>query len=114
MDGVMDVLSAVFLAVGSLLLLSGAVGLLRFPDFYTRIHATSVSETLGAALMLIGLMLLAEFGIVLFKLLFILLFLLITCPTASHAMARAAQHGGLKPYARKASASGVAHDDSHR
>jgi len=112
MASVLPLISMACLAIGSLLLLSGALGLLRFPDFYTRIHATSVSETMGAALILIGLMLLADFGIVLFKLVFILLFLLITCPTASHAMARAAQHGNLKPYARKASASGVAHDGS--
>jgi multicomponent Na+:H+ antiporter subunit G len=106
----LTVVSGVLLGFGSFLLFSGGLGLLRFPDFYTRIHATSISETLGAALMIIGLMCLTSFGIVLFKLIFILLFLLFTAPTAGHTMARAAEHGGLKPYARESRKSGRPHD----
>ena len=91
--------STVFLALGCFLLVSGALGLLRFPDFYTRIHATGVSETMGAGFILLGLMCLSPSLLVFFKLMFILLFLLITGPTSGHTMAKAAQHGGLKPYA---------------
>jgi multicomponent Na+:H+ antiporter subunit G len=106
----LTVFSGVLLGLGSFLLFSGGLGLLRFPDFYTRIHATSISETLGAALIVFGLMCLTSFGVVLFKLIFILLFLLFTAPTAGHTMAKAADHGGLKPYAREARQSGQSHD----
>lgn len=83
------------LATGIFLLLSGGVGLLRFPDMFSRMHAAGVTETLAASLILVGLMLLAGWGIVMFKLLLILVFILITSPTASHALAKSAVHGGL-------------------
>lgn len=101
MEILLNILSVIFLSLGSFLLFSGALGLLRFPDFFSRIHATGVSETMGAAFILIGLVLIAGFGIVTFKLIFILLFLLITCPTASHMLCKSAEHGGLKPYIRQ-------------
>lgn len=101
MDILREFLSAVFLALGSFLLFTGGLGLLRFPDFFTRMHATGVSETMGAGFILVGLMLIAGIGIVTFKLVFILLFLLMTCPTAGHSVAKAAEHGGLKPYTRQ-------------
>ena len=101
MGMVLDFLSAAFLALGSFLLFTGGLGLLRFPDFFTRIHATGVCETMGAGFILVGLMLIAGIGIVTFKLIFILLFLLITCPTASHTLSKSAEHGGLKPYLRQ-------------
>jgi multicomponent Na+:H+ antiporter subunit G len=98
MDTVINVLSGISLALGALLLFSGSVGLLRFPDFYTRMHAAGVTDTLAAALIILGLMLIAGWGLPLIKLLLILLFLLLTGPTATHALAKAAQHGGLKPW----------------
>lgn len=57
---VIDVLSAVLLAVGSFFVLTGGVGLLRFPDFYTRIHAVGVTDPVGTGLILLGLMLRAD------------------------------------------------------
>lgn len=97
-DTIVNIVSGLSLGLGALLLISGSVGLLRFPDFYTRMHAAGVTDTLAAGLTIFGLMLLAGWNIVLIKLILILLFILLTGPTASHALAKAAQHGGLKPF----------------
>ncbi|MEJ2420019.1 MAG: monovalent cation/H(+) antiporter subunit G [Exilibacterium sp.] len=91
----LDIVSGLCLLGGSFLLVSGAVGVLRFPDFYTRMHAAGVTETLAAALILIGLMIETGWSLVLVKLSMILLFILFTSPTASHALAKAARHGKL-------------------
>jgi len=93
----LDILSWFFLASGSFFCLTGAVGLLRFPDFFSRIHATSLTDTLGAGLILTGMMLQAGWGLVLPKLLMILLLSFLAGTTASHAMAKAALKSGLKP-----------------
>lgn len=71
------------------------MGLFRFPDFYTRVHAASVTDSVAAILILGGLLLQTSFDLNTAKLLFILAFLLITSPTASHALAKSARHGGL-------------------
>ena len=97
MDTLMEISSALFLLLGSFLCLSGGIGLLRFPDFYTRMHAVGVTDTLGAAMILIGLMLLNPDGMVIIKLVIILLMTLFISPTASHALASAAVHNKLKP-----------------
>ena len=97
----LDILVGVLLALGSFLILTGAIGVMRFPDFYTRMHAAGVTDTLGATFIIGALMILAGLGLVLLKLLFILLFILLTSPTASHALAKAAQHGGLEPVSGK-------------
>lgn len=97
MELLFDILSWLFLASGSFFCLTGAVGLLRFPDFFSRIHATSLTDTLGAGLILTGLMIQAGWGLVLPKLVMILLFSFIAGTTASHAMAKAALKSGLKP-----------------
>ncbi len=91
----LDIVSGLCLLGGSFLLVSGAIGLLRFPDFYTRMHAAGVTETLAVALILIGLMIETGWSLVLVKLSMILLFILFTSPTASHALAKAARHGKL-------------------
>jgi multicomponent Na+:H+ antiporter subunit G len=82
---------------GSFFGISGALGLHRFPDFYTRMHATGVTDTLCATLILAGLMLQADSGLLLAKLFLTLVLLLLTAPTATHALAKAAMHGNLKP-----------------
>jgi len=92
-----DALSWMLLVAGGLFCLVGAVGLLRMPDFYTRMHAASVVDTLGAALMLLGMMLQAGLTLVTVKLLFIGLLLFFASPTATHALARAAHIRGLAP-----------------
>ena len=94
---VIDILSAVFLAGGAFFSLVGGIGLVRMPDFYTRMHAASVTETLGAGFMLIGLMLQAGLTLVAVKLAMMALLILLASPTASHALAKAALLSGLKP-----------------
>lgn len=83
--------------LGGLAAIVGAIGVLRFPDFYTRIHASSVTDTLAAGLLLIGMMFLVPGWIVLFKLVFIGLVLMITSPTGSHAVVHAAHVAELEP-----------------
>ena len=93
----LDVGSWILLVAGSFICVTGGVGMLRFPDFFTRIHAAGVTDTLGAGLIFTGLMLQAGLSLVLAKLVMILLFMLFTSPTASHAVAKAALHSGLEP-----------------
>jgi multicomponent Na+:H+ antiporter subunit G len=97
MDTVLDVLSWVFLLGGAIFLLVGAIGALRFPDFYTRLHAVSVCDTMGAGLVLVGLMLQGGLSLVTVKLLLIFYFMMFTGPTAVHALAEAAMQSKLKP-----------------
>lgn len=97
MDLILDILSWVLLMGGVFLGITGAVGTLRFPDFYTRSHASSVSDTLCALMIITGLVLQAGFTLVTVKLIMILLFLWYTSPAASHALMRAAHHMGVPP-----------------
>ena len=92
-----SVISAMCLLLGSFLCISGGIGILRFPDFYTRMHAVGVTDTLAAGLILIGLMFQLPELIVVIKLLMILLLTLFINPTASHALAKAAVINGLLP-----------------
>ena len=92
-----DALSWVCLVGGGFFCVVGAVGMLRLPDFYTRMHAASVIETLGAGLVLFGLMLQAGFTLVAVKLLIVGGLIFFASPTATHALARAAMVRGLKP-----------------
>jgi len=97
MSMVIDLLSGLCLLAGAIFSLIGAWGLLRMPDFYTRMHAASVLETLGAGFILLGLMLQAGWTLVTVKLLMIGLLIYFASPTASHALARAAMLRGVKP-----------------
>ncbi len=97
MSEALQVLSALCLAGGGLFCLVGGIGLIRMPDFYTRMHAASVIETLGAGLILLGLMLQAGLSLVSVKLAMVGLLLFFASPTASHALARAALLRGLLP-----------------
>lgn len=95
MSIILDGMSWVLLLSGAFFGLTGAYGLFRFPDFFTRVHAASVTDTMACLLIIGGLILQAGFTLVAVKLVFILLFLLVTSPTASHALAKAARHGGM-------------------
>lgn len=97
----LDLLSGALLLAGGFFVVVGSVGLLRFPDFFTRIHAASITDTLGAGLMLLGLLLQSPHWLVSVKLVLIMMFLVITGPTATHALAKAALHGGLVPSGRR-------------
>lgn len=93
----LDLLSWICLVGGGLFCIAGGVGVLRLPDFYSRLHASGVIDTLGAGLILFGLLLQAESLDVAIRLVLIYFFLLFTVPTATHALAKSALHGGLKP-----------------
>ena len=84
-----------FLVAGSLFCIIGAVGVIRMPDFYTRTHAASITDTLGATLILVGLAVYSGPNLVTVKLVFVLLLLYITSPTAGHALVKAAYSKGL-------------------
>ena len=88
---VIDILSWALIIIGCLAMLTGGVGVLRFPDVYTRMHAASITDTLGAGALLGGLMLQAGPTLVAVKLFFMLVFLFFTSPTSSFALAHAAQ-----------------------
>jgi multicomponent Na+:H+ antiporter subunit G len=92
-----DALSWACLSAGGLFCVIGALGMLRMPDFFTRLHAASVIETLGAGLILLGLLLQAGVTLVAAKLLVVGALIFFTAPTATHALARAAMTRGLKP-----------------
>lgn len=92
-----DVLANLLLGAGALLAVMGAIGVLRMPDFFTRTHAGSVTETGGMLLIMSGLLLLAPDLAVAVRLLLIVVFLLFTSPTAVHALAYSAVRDGLKP-----------------
>ncbi len=91
----LEIISSVLLALGAFFSLTGAVGLFKFPDFFTRVHAASVTDSIATILIVLGLILRTEFDLVAVKLLFILIFMLLTSPTAAHALAKSARHGGL-------------------
>lgn len=94
---IIDILSWICLLGGGLLGVVGAIGIHRFPDFYSRQHAAGITDTLCAMLILLGLGLQAGMSLAAFKLALIFMFLFFTSPTASHVLANAAMHGGLKP-----------------
>ena len=91
-----EVAAGIFLTLGSGLLVVGGIGLLRFPHFYSRLHAGGVIDTLAAGLFLGGLAFLFGPTLGSVKLLLIFVFLLFTNPTACHALARSAHLGGLR------------------
>ena len=97
MSILIDILSWVLLLAGGAFCIIGALGLGRMPDFFTRMHAASVTDTLGAGLMLLGLMLQAGFTLVTVKLIVLGLLIFFTSPTATHALAQAALARGLQP-----------------
>ena len=94
---IIDGLSWVLLIAGSFFSIVGAIGMLRMPDVFTRMHAASVTETLGVALILLGLMLQSGLNLVSAKLLMLGVLIFIAVPTATHAIAHAAMLRGLKP-----------------
>lgn len=92
-----EVASWVLILSGGAFCAIGALGMLRLPDFWARLHAASVSESAGMLLLLAGMALQAGFSLIAVKLVLIGIFLFITGPTATHAVANAAMVSGLKP-----------------
>ncbi|MEE3370755.1 MAG: monovalent cation/H(+) antiporter subunit G [Planctomycetota bacterium] len=108
MYALIDILSWLCLLTGAIFSVLGGIGLVRFPDFYSRLHGGGITDTMGAGMIILGLLLQAlRAGIaaeatttpwlVAIKLLMVLFFLSITSPSSCHALAQAAWHDGLKP-----------------
>ncbi len=97
MNVLLDAISWFCLVAGGLFCVVGAVGMLRMPDFYTRLHAASVIETLGGGLIMLGLLLQAGVTLVAVKLLIVALLVFFASPTATHALAKAAMERGVRP-----------------
>lgn len=93
---VADILTWLFLLAGCVLGITGAWGMMKFPDFYSRVHAASITDTMCAACFIIGLMFEAGWSLVAVKLLMVLALLWLTSPTSSHALVKAAHHAGLR------------------
>ena len=90
-------ISAVLIVTGLLFVFAGALGILRLPDFYTRMHAAGLTDTLGAEMVLLGLAVQAGLSLLTAKLLLVGFLLFLTSPAAGHAIAHAAHQAGLKP-----------------
>ncbi|MBK5103647.1 MAG: monovalent cation/H(+) antiporter subunit G [Burkholderiales bacterium] len=97
MSMALDILSWICIAAGGVFCVIGAFGLMRMPDFYTRVHAASITDTVGAGLLLLGMLLQAGLSLIAVKLVMIGLLFLFANPTATHALVKAALARGLKP-----------------
>jgi len=95
--GARDIVAGILLGLGLLLTLIGALGVIRLPDFYTRLHAAGVTDTGGALLILFGLAVLSGWSFASLKLLLIAVFLLLTTPVITHLLAQSAHAGGREP-----------------
>lgn len=97
MQAILDILSWAAILAGGVICIVGAIGMLRLPDVFCRMHGASLIDTLGIGLILLGLALQNGFDLGLAKLVLIFLFVLFTSPTATHALARAALYAGMDP-----------------
>lgn len=96
-----ELLGAVLVFVGILFFISGTIGLLRFPDIYTRLHALTKADNVGLGLLIIGLAVQAPDWLAVAKLVLIWFLVLLASTTASHLVARTALRGGIKPWAKE-------------
>lgn len=107
-----DIASWFCFIIGGGFLLIGATGIVRFPDFWSRLHAAGIIDTMGAEFILIGMMFQAGLTQVTVKLILIGLFLFVTSPTSTHALANAAWVAGLMPLGMKKNESDkIAHEE---
>ena len=100
MDMLTDLAGWILLTSGSAFVFVGGLGALRLPDFYSRMHAASLTDGMGTILILLGIMTQAGMSLATIKLMTILAFLLLTGPTAAYALANAALLSGIKPVSR--------------
>ena len=94
---VIEYASWVLILLGSFFTIVGAFGMVRMPEIFTRMHAASVTDTLGVGFLILGMSLQAGFGLVTLKLLFLLALFVFTGPVVTHALAQACLHEGIKP-----------------
>lgn len=93
-----NIICIILVVTGIVFMLMGSIGILRLPDFYSRSHATSKSDTLGILFVISGLVVYEGFTLSAIKLILIILFIAIANPIGTHALARSALLKGLKPF----------------
>lgn len=96
-DATLDIISWILIVSGGFFVVIGAVGTLRFPDFWSRLHAASITDSAGVILIFAGMCVQAGLTLITVKLIIIGVFLFITGPTSTHAIANAALVSGLRP-----------------
>jgi len=101
METLSNLIAALFILSGAFFMLVGSIGVNRFPDFFSRAHASGKVDTLGILLFIVGLMFFEGFNLISLKLLLVALFVALTSPVAAHALARRALIHGVKPWKRK-------------
>jgi len=94
----MIIIAYLFFALGIFFMFFGVLGIVRFPDVYTRLHPAGKAGTAGVLSIFIGLMLYSGFSLLTLRIILITLFILITSPVASHSIARGAIESGIKPW----------------
>jgi len=92
-----EIISWACIILGSFFCIVGGIGLLRLPDLFSRMHGAGITDTLGAGLIITGLMFHSGLSLVSAKLFLIVFFLYLTSPTSTHAVAKAARLAGLEP-----------------
>lgn len=91
-----EVLGLIIISIGILADLIGCIGLVRFPDVYTRLQASTKCVTLGTCGIFFGVFLYYGFTSIGIKALLVMVFIFLTSPVSSHALARAAYKSGVK------------------
>ena len=93
----LEIASWICILLGSAFTLTGALGLVRMPDIFTRMHAAGVTDTAGAGLLILGMMLQAGFSLTTLKLLILLALIFFTGPVVTHALAQTCLHEKIQP-----------------
>ncbi len=101
LDKMINLIVMGFLSAGVFFFITATIGLLRFPDLFTRLHATGKGDTMGASLILMGLAIYAGLTPETIKILIMLIFILLTSPVAVHAICRAIYATGVKPWVKE-------------
>lgn len=91
-----NIIATIVIAIGIFFMIMGSIGLLKLPDFYTRLHAAGKCDTVGLALIIMGCMIYQGLDFITIKLLFVLAFYLFTIPVGTHAIMKAAYRTGVK------------------
>ncbi len=97
---VSEIVTTVFLALGCVVSLTGAYGLLRMPDFYSRLHTAGKTDSLGQFLIFVGLVFVTPDLLTQLKLVLVAMILMIAAPTATHAITKAAHLHHLRPWTK--------------
>ena len=106
MGAAIDLVGGVLVCAGGLAVIIGAIGLVRLPDVYSRIHASGIVDTAGVALMVLGMILLSPSWLVAAKLVLVGVFLFFTSPISGHAIAQVAHDQGVEPVGRRSGKGG--------